>query len=280
MAATRRLSLRGVPQKRNPNRPGLKVRNIYLGGGAGGQGSLAAEYQKAMDKANRANEMRYGELIQGFDGLHSRVMGNLDQVGNQEKADILERYSDAEKLSYQSLVNRGFGNSTMLNTMKQGTVRESNRDIARLQSELAAQRANADMAISQGKLGVMERRNDIQPDFSQMIALSQGLGQSGYGGGGGPAILPPSVDWRAVQQQGLMNHLAGVAGFGAGMNPLAVNNGKPWSALHPETKRMQLVNRKEEERKQRQKRIKKRIEAEKKRFKLQAEQNDRNWGFN
>lgn len=199
--------------------PGVKTYNYYLGGGGGGGSSLAGQYQQAMNRANRANEKRYGQLMQGYDGLYGRVMGQLNSVGNQQAEDIKQRYRDAESANYQRLVNRGFGNSTMLNTMKQGTVRETNRDLARLAESLAMAKAQADMNISQNKLGVIERRNDIGPDYGQMIALAQSLGRSGYGQGGmgGGGVMPPNIDLRAMQQQFLMSNLA------------KMRSGSPWT---------------------------------------------------
>lgn len=207
---------RNLPPMSSTSRtPGKRQYNFYLGGGGSSGSSLGGMYQRAMNRANRANEKRFGQLMQGYDGLYNRVMGQLNSVGKQQAEDITNRYRDAERAGYQRLVNRGFGNSTMLSTLKQGTARETNRDLARLAESLAMAKAQADMNISQNKLGVIERRNDVGPDYNQLLALSQSLGRSGYGNQGG--FVPPNIDLAAAQRQFFMNNL--------GM----MRSGSPWT---------------------------------------------------
>jgi len=196
---------------------GVKV----LGSGRA-QPTLAGAYQAALDKANAANEARYQQLMTGYDDLGKRVQGTLADVGTQEFRDIDREYRNMGSDVYQRLVNRGFANSTLPATQQMGVTRERSSARSRLASQLAQQKANYDAQITQGKFGVMERRNDVGPDPAQMIALSQGLGQAGYGQGLGPGgavgmgqpigITPDQ--YQMSYMQGLQRHFGGIGGFG------------------------------------------------------------------
>jgi hypothetical protein len=102
---------------------------------------LANSYQSALDKANAANEQRYKEILAGYDQLHGRVMGNVNQMGVQERADIDQRARDMGANVYQNLVNRGFGNSSLQATMQMGVNRERASQVGRLNDRLAEARA-------------------------------------------------------------------------------------------------------------------------------------------
>lgn len=173
---------------------------------------LAGKYQQALDKANAANEQRYQQILGGYDALHGRVTGDLANVGAMERKDITRQYNSMGSDVYQKLVNRGFGNSSLLATMRMGTERERSDAMARSYERAAQMRANADMQISQGKMGVMERRTDMGPDPQQMIALSQGMGRAGYGQRpmvGQPIGMDPRQLMQGYNAQ-LMQHLGGM----------------------------------------------------------------------
>lgn len=192
---------------------------IRVGGGGYGR-SRKNPFQVAMDKANAANEERYGQIKAGYQGLHNRVMGNLAQSGQQERKDIDEIYRNQSANTYQNLVNRGFGNSSLASTMQMGNVRERNNQIGRLNDRRIQQQTSADMGITQGLLGAVERRNDIGPQMAQVMAAYQNLGAGGYGqpayggpGGGGAtyAGLPVNNNFGyqmpmpALMQQQMLN---------------------------------------------------------------------------
>lgn len=170
---------------------------------------LAGQYQQAIDKANAANESRYQQILGGYDDLSKRVSGELANAGNMERKDINRQYNSMGSDVYQRLVNRGFGNSSLLATMRMGTERERSDALARSYERAAQLRANADIQLSQAKMGVMERRTDLGPDPQQLIALSQGLGRAGYGQRpmyGQPIGVDPN-QLMASYQAGLMRHL-------------------------------------------------------------------------
>lgn len=197
--------------------------NAYVVRGGGRPIGLAGQYQRAMDRANKANEQRYQKILQGYDDLRGRVMGDLEGVGQQERADINRQYDQSAANARQYLVNRGFGNSNLWLNANQGTQRERMAALGRLNDRLRQQRSAADIGITQGRLGVMERRSDVGPDYNQMIRLAQGLGASPYGQAGmpGPGIRGVTFNqdpYRQMWNQAYMQNLAAaMAGRGGGM---------------------------------------------------------------
>lgn len=172
---------------------------------------LANDYRNQINSANQANENRYNQILQGYDDLHARSMGAINQLGAQQRSDIDERYDHVNAANQQNLIARGFGNSTIPATMRMGVSRERNRDHNRLRDALVRERVGVDSGLTQGKLGVIERRQDVGPDPAQLAALMQQLGQAGYGqqsynqaGYGGPAMA------QAGLQQGIQNYFQGV----------------------------------------------------------------------
>lgn len=211
---TRKVSRSYLNAAQRPLQGGLRIvkpRSKYQG--------LAGQYQQALDKANAANEARYQQILGGYDALHGRVTGDLANVGAMERKDINRQYNSMGADVYQKLVNRGFGNSSLLATMRMGTERERSDAMARSYERAAQLRSNADMQITQGKLGAIERRTDLAPDPQQLINLSQGLGRSGYGMrpmyGQPVGMMPNQV--AGAYQMGLARHMAGaMAPFAGG----------------------------------------------------------------
>jgi hypothetical protein len=187
---------------------------------------LAGKYQKAIDEANAKNESRYNQILTGYDDLQKRVSGDLANVGQMERKDITRQYNSMGSDIYQRLVNRGFGNSSLHGTMRMGVERERTDAMSRSAERAAQMRVQADMNISQGKMGVMERRTDIGPDPQQLLALSQGLGRSGYGQRpmyGQPIGMAPGQLQNSYQQM-LMQHMGGMpGGRGGGRSPYAMD---------------------------------------------------------
>ena len=188
MARTRRRLSAGRPwQPPRRSTSGGPVYNIPISSPYGG---LGGAYAGALDSANAANEQRYQQILGGYDALAKRSAGYLKNAGKAERKDIQRRYRAMGSDVYQTLVNRGFANSSLLGTMQQGVQREMTDEQARIAQRVAEQKLAADMAISQGRFGVMERRTDSGPDTNQMLQLAQGAGRYGMGMGGYAGGVP------------------------------------------------------------------------------------------
>lgn len=161
---------------------------------------LIDEFQQKADAANAANEQRYQQVLTGYDDLHKRAMSTLDSVGSEERRDIDRRFNNQSAATYQTLVNRGFGNSNLPHVMSSGIERDRSSAHTRLSDQLARTRLGFDSSITQGKLGVIERRHDNGPDMNQLYQIASRLGASGYGqrgiGGmaGGPKMFGLNID--------------------------------------------------------------------------------------
>lgn len=211
--AKRKIKKKDFARYPRPLQGGVRVLSGRGGNNYGG--GLGGGYQRALDEANAANERRYQEILGGYDALHGRVMGDLAGVGQQQTADINRSYRNAGSRTNNQLVQRGFGNSSLISTMQQGNMRERSEAQRRLQEGLLQQRAGYDTRISQGKLGVMERRTDLGPDPNQMIKLMQGMGRGGVGMGGVGGI---GYNAQNAYRQGMMNHFNPL-GMGIQMGP-------------------------------------------------------------
>ena len=142
-----------------------------------------------MNRANRANERRYRDINAEYDALQGRVQGYIGDLGAQQGADIDRQYRNLGSDTYQRLVGRGLGNSTITGTMAMGVERERQQAYNRLNDQLMRERAQADMQATLPQLQFMENREDVQPNYGQLAGLMQAYGQSGagqgFGGGGG-----------------------------------------------------------------------------------------------
>jgi hypothetical protein len=141
---------------------------------------LATQYQTALDAANAANDARFQEAKTETLGLRDRTMAGISTLGDTQRRDINDGLTQAQANTTQSAINRGLYNTTILDSLQQGNQRTADRANQSLEESLNRQRIDADMATTQAYTGLLERKNDIGPDPSQLIGLSQGLGQ--YGG--------------------------------------------------------------------------------------------------
>src|SRR5688572_4186606 len=83
---------------------------------------MADSYRKAIEDANKANEARYSDLIQGRYNLMQRQMAALEGSGAQERKDLEDQYRDRSATLDQDLVSRGLTNTTVRDTMQGGNL--------------------------------------------------------------------------------------------------------------------------------------------------------------
>jgi len=154
-------------------------------GGANFQG-IFTRLQAAQEKANRANEQRYQEILKQYEGLGTAGRARIEQQTGQQQAAATQR-----------LTSRGLGGTTITSAVSRGIASDAEMQRQQLEESVAMQRA-----------GVMERRTDEGPDLSMYANLMQMAGQQGgqqrqvvYGGtqSQGPGILER---WKAQQAAG------------------------------------------------------------------------------
>jgi hypothetical protein len=134
-----------------------RITPLPQSGGITGAGlmDIVKQLQAAQDKANKANESRYQDIL----GLY----GNLGQAG---LARIGQQETQAQAKGTQDLISRGLGNTTITSAISRGIASDA---------ELARQQLQESVAMQ--KAGVMERRTDQGPDLGLYASLLQQAAQ-------------------------------------------------------------------------------------------------------
>ena len=157
--------------------------------------NLYDNYQADLDSANARNDSRYEELLGLYRSLGQRASGVHDQIGQASTligTNARERISENAGQQFasaqQQLLSRGLGNSTLINAAQRGVAadaEDSNQQVDESQAQLQIQnlraRLGSDFDASQLLGGVIERREDVVPDFGQYASLLQAAGQAGVG---------------------------------------------------------------------------------------------------
>lgn len=211
-------------------------------GGGGSGGGLAGGYQSAFDEARMENEARYRDTLAGGQDRYERNMNRIAGMGGQERKDINDSYDDQEAARRQSLIGRGLGNSTIVDTMQMGNERERTDALGRLEERLRREQVDTDAALSGDVLGIMERRSDTYPDYNQLAQLAQGLGAAGVGqpggagSGGAVGFMPARVPVNMGFQMPMGGGFGGGGGGGGG-------GGKPNIGQQNVAQRVAAINR-------------------------------------
>lgn len=137
-------------------------------------GADAYGIKDAIDKANAANEARYGE---GKAIMDQRIAA-AEGYGAQQKADVNQNFNSAWGGIQQQLASRGLGSSSLMASGAMGNERERaaalNRvgeNVTRYKNELLADKEN-----------LIRSKSDNAPSWDQYLQL---MSQAGYGSGGG-----------------------------------------------------------------------------------------------
>lgn len=141
--------------------------------------NVSMEYQKKVDQANQANKDRYNDILSGRENTRKDIVNQLDSYGQSQINDATDRNKALGSQMNANIYSRGFGGSpSMLNSAARSTNNALNRDLNQINDNIINRRTSADASLSDQLYNFMERRNDVPPDLSQLIALQQGLGRS------------------------------------------------------------------------------------------------------
>jgi hypothetical protein len=111
--------------------------------------AIIDRFSKSQAMANKANEARYGQLLSGADQMgRSATLANTQLTGQEQAR------------AGSSLISRGLGNSTIVDSVRQGIAR---------QGQYRAQDINE--RVLTNKQGIIERRTDQQPNLSLLAQL-------------------------------------------------------------------------------------------------------------
>ena len=160
---------------------------------AGSRGGLAGStlsaWTSAQNAARRANEQRYQEILGGYRGRYGDVMGELEGVGGQTRADILAGGRSLQAGMLQESVGRGLAGTTILPGLRMAAQRETAGQLGRYGENLAQLRAGTMADLLRDTLMFQERRTDEYPDAGMLSGLLASYGQA-QGLRAGPTYAP------------------------------------------------------------------------------------------
>lgn len=140
---------------------------------------LARRYEAAQAEARRANEDRYGQIMRGHESMYTRGMKGVGTLHEEEREAIEGGAAEARAGIGQDAVSRGLTGTTILPTLRAGVESDRVAELASLGGRTARRRGMYEQALTQPKLGFMERRTDAYPDMGEMASISGMRGQGG-----------------------------------------------------------------------------------------------------
>lgn len=138
---------------------------------------LWAATQAAEDQKNAVVEGRYAE---GKDELTSLRDRNQERVGNwgyAAQADIDERMKEAVGNATANAAARGMSNSNITDAYRLRAARDTAREQQRVSEARDSRLAEYDTNDTNNIAGWIERRNDVGPDYSNLLAMALQYGQ-------------------------------------------------------------------------------------------------------
>ena len=182
-------------QKGLEGRKGASARQGQMGKAAGAKAQQDAsgalddfldEAQRKIEEANNANEERYYEIVNDLTARYMGVMGRIRQFGSAARQDLEERAAEGLENIQANLSARGLGGSTIIASFQQRNQRDLAREQTRLSENLAQREAEWMAKLSGDIAGFKERREDVAPDYGQLLKLAQQYGLSGAGAEAAP----------------------------------------------------------------------------------------------
>lgn len=142
--------------------------------------------QDEQNAANLANDTRYNHALSSQatahasqQNLYNNAYNDVQNVGNVARQRIQKNYMNASGAGRQSLISRGLGNTTIMDSVLRGYADDAelqqqgvDEQQAQLRSGLRTQQAQNEGAFGDRIAGIMERRNDTGPDtglYSNLI---------------------------------------------------------------------------------------------------------------
>lgn len=143
------------------------VKSLYEGGD--GKTGLMTLYQRLADKSNNLAEADqdrftsdYRNMTSGLVGQatrdHARNMSLLEGMGEQEKADTRQQFSNVASAAQRRLNAGGLGNTSLGASTLSGVARQERGALSRIDERLQGQRYNAQ---SQGLAGIRDLNQQL-----------------------------------------------------------------------------------------------------------------------
>ena len=221
---------RNLNARSTPNKIGIDAIMAKAAAGQRTSGNkpydLGAEYQRALNAANRKNDQRDKAIQSGYRARERQANELIAGQGEAARRDLMEAGSDSMAAQRARLTGLGLGNTTVVGAMQQGAQARQDDAMQGLNEGIDRNRLGIMSQMAGDRLAYQERPNDVAPDLGQMIALAQMQGKMGGGGagvsGGGAFGGAPMF----AGSYGMPIGFGGYSGFGYGQQ----RNGSAGSA--------------------------------------------------
>lgn len=148
------------------------------------QWSFVTDYINSLnaknEEYNAKNEARYAEARQMTQALRDRSLASFDTQRTQQFADIDQAAQEQAAQVGQQAYASGLTGTTVLPNLQAGVQRDRQAARNRLQSQIADERRNLDIALTGADIDLIREKQDIGPDINSitqtLISLGQGLG--------------------------------------------------------------------------------------------------------
>ncbi len=164
-----------------------------IGGGLSmGRAPGLMDYTSAYQNALNINQQNYNNIMKGYQGLTSSVLGNIRGIGEAQAQAIEDVYAQQSGGAAQSLISRGLGNTTVANSVQRGLVLDREKAKTGLANQLAQLYAGYQSQLGLSQLGFMNSVSAPYPNPAAYADLlrQRGMVQQGKKTGQGGQLFP------------------------------------------------------------------------------------------
>lgn len=147
------------------------------------QAATLAGYEQQMAESKRMGNMGYADLARNYDAIaadaaatRARNMARVDQYGNSMRQDLDIKGKQALAAAAQSAIQRGLGNTTVLDSLVRGQNFDNTRQQLTLEDQLLQNRIATDSQLSGQYQNVMQNRaQSLNSQWNQNIQNANSL---------------------------------------------------------------------------------------------------------
>lgn len=165
------------------------------------QQALMRQTQQAQQQANLMTDQLWKQINAGYGNTFADMMGLVQGQGDIARQGIADRYEMDRSSALQSLVDRGLGNTTVLDALNRGLLSDENRAYGMLDEQLRREKLGVYQVPLQ-QLQFQAGRTDQGPDMRMYATLMQMAG----------ANASASPSWLTSLLGGLGSSIAGIGG--------------------------------------------------------------------
>jgi len=129
------------------------------------QGAVIGGYDQQIANNRLMGDQGYQMLQGNYDAIaadaaatRARNMDRIDQYGNSMRSDLDIKSRQAIAAANQSAIQRGLGNTTILNSLERGATFDNNRQKLALEDQLLQNRISTDSSLSNAYQGTLQNR--------------------------------------------------------------------------------------------------------------------------